>query len=240
MFCVPCACASDAPPPPRYSRARNRAPSGVAREEDRAFANEQLSIVGDELARRAIETKQAGRDQQAQARERWPDRLQAGRGAIDRARRSCRRPHHFQSPGRAELRRVHRAPPGPIRAPAGAQRHAGSRFTHRPFVLGRFQAARGLLAAQRRAGRHGVHVVRRYRLPAPHQRPGRILRRRSRDRALWTRDPPRHGGRREFRLPAVGRSFHRFPAAHESGAGAPARRPDLQGSQHGRRVEERA
>ena len=42
------------------------------------------------------------------------------------------------------------------------------------------------------------------------------------------RDPPRAGGRRQFRLPPVRRSFHRVPAAHESGAGAPARRQHLQ------------
>ena len=90
------------------------------------------------------------------------------------------------------------------------------------------------------AGRHGVDVVRRHRLPAPHQRPRRLLRRRSRDRALWRRDPPRARGRRQFRVPPFGRPFHRVPAAHESGAGAPARRTHLPRGERRLRAEARA
>ena len=51
------------------------------------------------------------------------------------------------------------------------------------------------------------------------------------------RDPARAGRRRQFRLPPVGRPLHGVPAAHESRAGAPARRQHLPRSEQRRRRE---
>ena len=239
-FCVRYACASAArPPPPIFPREESRAVWGRS-DGDLAFAREQLSIVGDELARRAIDTRKPV--------------------ATNKLKHT--------SGGQIACKLV--AVPLIARGgPAGAliifnrpEEPSFDEFTVRR--LGRFarllarnatqdlDSLTGLLSwdgfktrvdswqRNAHAGRHGVDVVRRHRSPASHQRSRRLLRWRSRDRALRRRDPPRTGRRREFRVPSVGRPLHGVPAAHESCAGTPARREHLPGSEHRRRVEEGA
>ena len=203
-------------------------------EEDAAFARQQLAIVGDELARRAIDTRKpvATNKLKHVSGGQIACKLVAvpliARGGPAGALIIFNRPDE-PSFDEFTVRRLGRF----ARLLA---RNATQDLDSLTGLLSwdGFKTRVGYLAAQRAARRHGVHAVRRHRSPAPHQRSGRFLRRRSRDRALWRRDPPRAGGRRQFRLPPVGRSFHRLPAAHESGAGAPARRQHLQGSQHRR------
>ena len=198
-------------------------------EDDLAFAREQLSFAGDELARRAIETRKPVAHQQTQARRAAGQiacKLVAvpliARGGPAGALIIFNRPDE-PSFDEFTVRRL-------VRFARLLARNATQDLDSLTGLLS-WDGFKTRVDAWQRASAPGAMVSMLYgdidRLHSSTTSPvsptgtsviarcGVAIRKRARRR-------------RQFRVPPVGRPLHRIPAAHEPRAGAPARRKHLQ------------